>query len=218
MALKVGERNGKRAARATRPISARGAPPVRRRSWPLIAAGVLAMALGALGFGLARASIDHRVAVLALTRNVGAGQQLSSADLAVVEVSSSPGLSDVPSSQENSMIGRIVAMNLVAGGLLVPAELGSPATVQAGEAVVAVDVHQGSTPSSLQPGSHVIVVDTSTGSAAGGAGFGRATVLSESGPDASGDVSISLVVGAGTASEIASASAAGNVALVVVPS
>jgi hypothetical protein len=216
MALKLGERNGKRVSDTPRPTSARAAPPVRRRSWPLIAAGILAMALGALAFGLARTSIDHRMSVLALARNVGAGQQLSSSDLAVVEVSSSAGLSVVPASEEAAMVGRTVAMNLVAGGLLVPAEIGAPATVHAGEAVVAVDVHQGAVPSSLQPGSRVDVVDTA--GSAGGQVFGRATVLSEFGPDASGDMSISLVAGAGMAPEIAAASSAGDVALVVVPS
>src|SRR5580700_7299693 len=121
MAVKLGESNGKRVADAVRPAPVRVVPPVRRRSWPLVAAGILAMACGALAFGLARSSIDHRVAVLAVVRNVSAGQQLASSDLGVVEVSTSAGLSVVPATGESSIVGRTVATNLVAGGLLVPA-------------------------------------------------------------------------------------------------
>jgi hypothetical protein len=173
------------------------------------------MAIGAIGFGLARSSIDHRVAVIALAQNVTAGHQLTADDLVVVEVSTSPGLSIVPALQESSMVGRTVATNLFAGGLLVPAELGSPVSVQTGDAVVAVDVHQGSVPSTLQPGSHVRVVDTAAGS--GGRVVGQATVLSIAGPDASGGVSVSLVATAAAAPPIATASATGDVSLVVVP-
>jgi hypothetical protein len=215
MAVRLGERNGKRVVDTPRPPSARAAPPVRRRSWPLVAAGVLAMAIGAIGFGLARSSIDHRMAVIALAQNVTAGHQLTADDLVVVEVSTSPGLSIVPASQESSVVGRTVATNLVAGGLLVLAELGSPVSVRAGEAIVAVDVHQGSVPSTLQPGSHVLVVDTAAGS--GGRVVGPATVLSIAAPDASGGVSVSLVATAAAAPPIAAASAGDDVSLVVVP-
>lgn len=218
MAVKLGERNGKRVADVARPASVRAAPPVRRRSWPLVASGVLAMAIGALAFGLARSSIDHRVAVLAVVQNVTAGQQLSSSDLGVVEVSASSGLAVVPASEEPSMIGRTVSTSLVAGGLLVPAELGSPVAVKPGDGVVAVDLHQGAVPSSLQPGSSVIVVDTAAGAGSGGRVIGQATVLSISGPDGSGDMSLSLVAPVGAAPTVAAAAAAGNVSVVVVPS
>jgi len=102
MAVKLGERNGKRTAGAARPVSRAVAPAVRRRSWPLVATGVLAMAVGALAFGLARSSIDHRVAALALVRSVTAGQPVTLADLGIVEVSTSPGVSTVPASDESS--------------------------------------------------------------------------------------------------------------------
>jgi hypothetical protein len=218
MAVKLGERNGKRVADVARPVSVRAAPPVRRRSWPLVAAGVLAMAFGALAFGLARSSIDHRVAVLVLVQNVTAGQQLTSSDLGVVEVSASSRLSVVPASEEPSMIGRTVATNLVVGGLLVPAELGSPVAVKSGDGVVAVDLHQGAVPSSLQPGSSVLVVDTAAGAGSGGRVIGQATVLSISGPDPAGGMSLSLVSSVGVAPSIAAASAAGNVSVVVLAS
>lgn len=218
MTVKLGERNGKRLTDATRPAQVRAAPPVRRRSWPLVAAGVLAMAIGALAFGLARSSIDHRVAVLTVVTSVTAGQQLSPSDLGVVEVSASPGLSTIPASEEPSVVGRTVATNVVAGSLLVPADLGSPVAVKTGDAVVAVDVHQAAVPSSLEPGSSLLVVDTAAGAGSGGRVIGQATVLSVSGPDGSGDMSLSLVAAVGLAPAIAAASAGGNVTVVVVPS
>jgi hypothetical protein len=190
---------------------------VRRRSWPLVATGVLAMATGAIAFGLARSSIDHRVAVLALIRPVTAGQQVTSSDLGVVEVSTSPGLSIVPASGESSVLGRTAATNLVPGGLLVLGDLGASTTVKAGDGVVAVDLHQGSVPVSLQPGSRVLVVDTAAGGGGGTRVLGQATVLSASAPDPSGGVSDSLVAQASEAPLIAAASAAGNVSVVVLP-
>ena len=182
MAVKLGERNGKRTAGAARPSPGRVAPAVRRRSWPLVATGVLAMAVGALAFGLARSSIDHRVAALALVRSVTAGQPVTLADLGIVEVSTSP----VPASDESSVLGRTAATNLVPGGLLVPGDLGSPMTLKSGEGVVAVDLHQDSVPVSLQPGDRVLVVNTAAAGGSSGAVLGQATVLSVSGPDPSG--------------------------------
>jgi hypothetical protein len=217
MAVKLGERNGKRTAGAARPSPGRVAPAVRRRSWPLVATGVLAMAVGALAFGLARSSIDHRVAALALVRSVTAGQPVTLADLGIVEVSTSPGVSTVPASDESSVLGRTAATNLVPGGLLVPGDLGSPMTLKSGEGVVAVDLHQDSVPVSLQPGGRVLVVNTAAAGGSSGAVLGQATVLSVSGPDPSGGVSVSLVAPVGVAPSIAAASAAGNVSVVVLP-
>lgn len=175
------------------------------------------MALGALAFGLARSSIDHRQAVLALVSPVTAGQPLTSADLGVADISTSPGVAMVPASQESSILGRTAATNLVAGALLAPSELGSPTTVKSGDGIVAVDLHQGSVASSMQPGGKVIVVNTAAAGGSGGKVLGQATVLSVAAPDATGDVSVSLVAPVAAAPSIAAASAAGNVALVVLP-
>jgi hypothetical protein len=216
MAAKLGERNGKATAGHSR-LSQWVTPPVRRRSWPLVATGVLAMAVGALVFGLARSSIDHRQSVLALVRPVTAGQSLTSSDLGVVEVSISPGISAVASYEESSMLGRTASTNLVAGELLVSSELGASSTVKPGDAVVAVDLHSGSVPVSLAPGDRVIVIDTAASGGSTSSVLGQASVLSVSGPDPSGDVSVSLVAPVGVAPSMATASAAGNVSVVLLP-
>ncbi|MHB8246073.1 MAG: hypothetical protein ACYDGN_12115 [Acidimicrobiales bacterium] len=217
MATKLGERNGKPATRLSRLSPGKVAPPVRRRSWPLVGAGVLAMAIGALGFGLARSSIDHRVAVLSLTRPVTAGQQVTASDLGVVRVSVSTGISVVPANLESSVVGRTAATNLVAGGLLVSSELGAPTTVKPGYGVVAVDLRQGSVPVLLQAGSHVLVVDTAAGGGSTSRVLGHATVLSVSGASPAGGVSVSIVAPLGATPSILAASAAGNISVVVLP-
>jgi len=182
-----------------------------------VATGVLAMAVGALVFGLARSSIDHRQTVLALVHPVTAGESLTSSDLGVVEVSISPGISVIPSYEESSVLGRTASTNLVAGELLVPAELGASSTVKPGDSVVAVDLHQGSVPVSLVPGDRVIVIDTAASGGSTSSVLGQASVLAVSGPDPSGDVSVSLVAPIGAAPSMAAASAVGNVSVVLLP-
>jgi len=145
-----------------------GLPGGRRRSVPHLAVGALLVVVCALGFALAAGNVDHRRAVLALSRPVTVGQRLSSADVASVRVSAGSGVATLPSSALSEVVGQTVAVSLPAGALLSRAELGAVA-LPAGQAVVAVAVQPGQAPPDLAEGEHVALVRVPTSGAAAGA-------------------------------------------------
>jgi hypothetical protein len=220
--------NGKGAIAGVRP---RPAPPSglgRRRQVPWIVGGVLLVVGCALAFGVASLRAQRGEEVLAVARAVPAGQLLGAGDLQVVKVSASSGLDPVPAATEAGLLGRPAAVGLVAGTLLTPADLGSPPPGTAGSDVVALALKAGAYPPSLGPGERVEVVPvtrsaaTSSGPAplSGQLGSVRAVVvgLDQAPAGSSAQVVVSLEVAPSDAAEVASLAAAGEAALVVLPS
>jgi hypothetical protein len=129
----------------------------------------------ALIFAVMATRSGRPVGVLALSRDVAAGQVLSAADLTTVDVAAggaaAPGL--VPAGQKHDWVGRTLTGPLPAGQLLSPANLGPAAWPPDGQAVVAVALQAGHLPAGVVVGSQVRVVlpasapASSTGSSAG---------------------------------------------------
>src|SRR5690606_19287468 len=92
-----------------------------RRGW--VGIGVLAIVLAALGSATLFRAIGPSQEYLALARDVPVGAQVTASDLRVVRLSASPGLSSVPLSEVDQVIGRYAAVPLVAGSLLTPEQL-----------------------------------------------------------------------------------------------
>src|SRR5436190_52996 len=185
------------------PNGSRLVPPGRQRSVPLAVIGVLLCFFGAMVFGALHLRLDHRVAVLAVARPVGAGDVIHEADLRVARVSAS-GLATVAADDRGSVVGHIAAVSLAPGSLLVRSDLGSSSSLQSGQAVVGVALKAGQLPGVLRPGDRVLIVDTgpSTTDAAGTAATSagahvQATVAAVSeAPDSPGLTVVSLAVGA----------------------
>ena len=216
--------NGKGALNARRQKPAAPSAVQRRRQVPWIVAGVLLVVGCALAFGVASVRATHGEDVLALARSVPAGRVVQPGDLRVVKVTPTAGLDPVPAVSESSTVGRPAAVALVAGTLHTPADLGTPSG-GSGD-VVAVALKAGAYPPSLGPGGRVDVVPVVGGSSSGSApisgqsGSIGAVVLSVDATPAgsSADAVVSLQVNPADADEVAALAAAGQIALVELPS
>ncbi len=216
--------NGKGTLSARRQKPAASSAVQRRRQVPWIVAGVLLVVGCALAFGVASVRASHGEDVLAVARSVPAGHVVQPGDLRVVKVTPTAGLDPVPAVSESSTVGRPAAVALVAGTLLTPADLGTPSG-GSGD-LVAVALKAGAYPPSLGPGGRVDVVPVVGGSSSGSApisgqcGSIGAGVLSVDATPAgsSADAVVSLQVNAAVADEVAALAAAGQIALVELPS
>src|SRR5579883_2023357 len=203
-------------------LPVRPGPGPRRRSMPLIAAGVLFAFGGALVFALAYLGAGHREAVLDVTQAVPAGGIIVGSDLGTV-LAAAPGVSLVPASQRSAVIGKVAQVSLVPGSLLSAGQFGQGPAVAGGQAVVGIALKAGGMPTGLVPGEQVMIVDTGpSGSAtslappsAGSVLVPQATVFAipsaQDLPQGAGTDVVSVVVPAGTAPGVAAAGAAGQV-------
>jgi hypothetical protein len=206
-----------------RPGSLAPLPRQRRRS--MLALGLVLAGLGALAGAWAWTSSSHRVTVLAVTRAVPPGTQVTAADLAPEAVSVGSGVKTIPARQESQVTGEVAAVGLVPGTLLAPGDLTSALVPGKGQQLVPVDLKSTQLPASgLAPGEQVQVI--ATPGAAGQAGQVQsgsapltggvaATVYAVSPPDASGDVVVDLLVAAAEGPPVAQQDSTGQIALIV---
>jgi hypothetical protein len=190
----------------------------------MLALGVVLAGLGALAGAWVFASFSNRVEVLALTRNVAMGAQLTPSDLAPVAISAGSGVKTIATRQEAQVTGLVAAVGLRAGALLVPADLTSALVPGAGQQLVPVALKSDQLPASgLAPGGQVLVVPTP--GAAGQQASGQAVlaqavpaaVFRVSAPDENGNVVVDLLVAAGQGPPVARQASTGQIALIVTP-
>lgn len=145
----------------TRPgRSGSGLPRVRARRNPvLLAAGAALVVVGAAGVAWLVTSVAGTSPVLVTTHAVPAGAVISSADLAVAQVSLDPAVATVPANQRSSVVGQRAASALPAGLLLTPASTTSAPVPAPGQTLVGVAVTPRQLPAApLQTGDPVTVV------------------------------------------------------------
>ncbi len=209
-----------------------GIPPFpaaaqRRRQVPWMVAGVLLVAGCALAFAVTSLHLQSGQQVLVISRSVAVGQVVTAGDLGVARMSVNTGLHPVAADEESSVLGRPIAVPLVAGTLLTASELGSSPAVSDDSDVVAVGLKAGQYPPSLGAGDRVRVVPVPGGSEVATAGGGKvtditpvpATVLAlDPAPEGSGTTAVaSLAVSPRDATTVAQLAAADEVSLVQVP-
>ena len=197
----------------------RSTPVAKRRQLSVVVVGVFLILGGALAFTDASLHLGSRENVLVATKAVAAGQLLSPNDLTTAAVSRGSGLPFVAADEESTVVGRPLAVPVVAGAPITTGDIGAPSSVVAGSDIVAVLLKPGGFPPGLAAGDHVEVVPVAaTGSAsqASSANPVRATVLSVSGAasDANGSSVIGLQVANGDATTVAQLAAAGEASLV----
>lgn len=190
-----------------------------------MAAGVVLVVLCALGtYWLTQRSAE-RVAVVGVARDVSWGELVTSADLVQVEVVNDPALKPVPWSDVSSLVGQHAAADLQAGSLLTAKSVTGAEVPGPGDALVGVSVKQAQMPvTTLRPGDRVLLVTTAdttaqpaAGAASPAAGAIEATVFTVGSTDSSGARTVDVVLAEDQAARVASASAAGKVAIVLVP-
>ena len=213
--------DGRQASNGARPATAQGRPAGRHRQVPLVVVGVLLVIGCALAFTDASLHLGSREEVLVVAQPLAAGQVLTPGDLRAAKVSTGSGLAAIPATDESSVVGRSVAVPLVAGALLTSGEVGAVSPVGSGSDVVALALKAGSFPPDLAAGDRVQVVPvsspTNTASVGGTAGSPvAATVLGvQAAPaDSSSGTVFSLQVAKSDADEVASLAAANEASLV----
>ncbi len=200
----------------------------RRVHVPWVVAGVLLVVGCALAFAVASTRATTAKSVLVATQSLHAGTVLGPSDLRAVRLQGTAVGSFLPASAEASVLGRPLAVPLVAGAPLSTAEVGAPSGLGAGEAVVALALKAGQYPPALATGDQVAVVPTPTPgqSAVGGSGSAStqsqlvtATVSAINTPPASSQaaVVVSLTLPEPDATGVAQLEAAGEATLVIIP-
>ena len=200
----------------------------RRVHVPWVVAGVLLVAGCALAFAVASARVTTAKSVLVATQSLPAGTVLGPSDLRAVRLQGTAVSSFLPASAEASVLGRPLAVALVAGAPLSTAEVGMPTGLGTGEAVVALALKAGQYPPALATGDQVAVVPTPAPgqSAVGGSGsasaqsqLATATVSAIDTPPASSQaaVVVSLTLPEPDAAGVAQLEAAGEATLALVP-
>jgi hypothetical protein len=163
---------------AARAVTGAARVPQRRRRRPaVLALAVALVASGGLGGAALYLTTGQRVAVLALARDVPAGQQVEPADLVQVRISLDPSLKAL--SADSKVVGMRATTDLKQGTLLTASELSNEPLVGNGEQVVGVAAKRSQLPARpLTAGTWVVLVYTPSagngGSSGGGSGGGSA--------------------------------------------
>lgn len=149
-------------ATSTRPAAAplavaRNAP--RRRSFAQGALAVLLIAAGALTAGYVVQRMGSTHDFLAVARPVGAGAEITSADLVVVRVNDAAGLRPVPAGRLNGVLGKHAMMALVPGTLLTDAQLTDVPIPSPGHQLIGLALEEDQIPGSrLSVGASALLV------------------------------------------------------------
>lgn len=197
------------------------APAATRRSYPVLAAGLLAALVGALLFSTIASGFDKRQAVLTVARPVAAGDLLTRDDLQTVKVSTSSSAGFVAAKDLDRIVGRTAAVPLVAGSVLAPGQLGSASGLESGQAAVGLLLDPGRFPPGLRSGDRVAVVSAPTGPLPTGDGtprLGTGVVEAVAPAPGTSGVTALLRMGAEQSDVVAAEGAARRVALVLLPS
>ncbi|MGP4001333.1 SAF domain-containing protein [Streptomyces sp. 8N706] len=201
------------------------APVKRERRWSVAALCIVLAVLAGLGAAAAVTSASDRTKVLAIARDVPAGQALTAADLTVAEVSADAAVTPVPASQKASMVGKRSAVDLRKGGLLTTSQLAKGTGLGDDKQQVGVQVKRGQAPAgTLAPGDKVLAVTTpaqgeqqTSKEAEAPPSTITAVVVTVSRPDASGNVVVNLAVATTDGPLLATRAAQGRIAIVREP-
>src|SRR5262245_43399134 len=200
------------------PAADRGAPTLlpgggRQRRWSLALVAVLVTLGSALAFAVLWMNAGGRQPVLAMARDVPAGQTIQAADLRVVRVAADGGIRPVSSSARSQVIGRPAAVDLVAGTLIVPGDIGDNSGLKTGTELIAVPVPRLRVPGgSLQRGDNVILYRTGGDNGAQPELIGSARVFEVTEPDdQQSDVRVSVVVDQELGMQVSAAAAGGEI-------
>lgn len=208
----------------TRPAGRRAVPPappaVRTRRRPsVLAAGVALVAVGALGAAYLAQVVGQTVPVVAVARDVAAGDVIERADLTIANLSSDPALSPIPAADLAGLVGQRAAAALTAGSLLTEAAVTDQVLPAAGQSLVGVALTTAQMPAEpLRAGDRVRIVDTPVSQGEPPATTPASIngqVVSVTGPDSSGLIVVNVTVPTGRAADLAARVATGRVALVL---
>jgi hypothetical protein len=188
-----------------------------RRGW--VGIGVLAIVLAALGSATLFRAVGPSQEYLAVARDVPVGARVTSDDLRIVRLNSSPGLSPVPLEQADQVVGAYAAVPLTAGTLLTMDQLTGERVPGPGQQLVAIGLSRDRLPGgTLRAGDPVLLVATVNQDDSGQPRTfdGRVHEVQEA--QARGDnVVLSLLVADRDGAVVAALAAGGDLTVVLVP-
>jgi flagella basal body P-ring formation protein FlgA len=104
-------------------------------------------AVGGLAVAVMLTQAGHRVAVLAVARDVPVGAIVTADDLTIAHVSADPNLSPIRASEEGSIVGQVAAVDLTAGSLLTRSALNQGSSgLAAGQQLIGLPLKPGQMP------------------------------------------------------------------------
>lgn len=190
---------------------------------------------GLIGFASTQLLTKH-TSVLVVAQDVPVGATISSSDLSVASVTTAPGISTIPASQESQIVGLVAQVGLVKGTNLTRAQVGTASGFTPGEQLVALALKQGQFPArGLSAGEKILIVatpgqggsttsSTAPGGRSGSPGAGAAnsgidaTVVDVGGLNQATQVTVVDVRVASTDGvPVAQLASTGNVSLILLP-
>jgi len=135
---------------------------------PALAAGSVAVVLVSIAaFVAIYSGANHQVSVLTVLHPVAEGQPITSADLGADSITSQGALPGIPVAQASGVVGKVAAVPLVPGSLVVASDVTDTQPIASGNAVVGIALKDGQLPAGgLEPGDQVMVVQTDAPGAA----------------------------------------------------
>jgi len=195
--------------------SGAGLAPVsaRRRPW-LIGLGALLASVGALVVVWLIGAAGQRQEVLAVRMDVAYGGVLSADDVALARVSVDPGVSVIPGSQRDLVVGQVATTTLAPGMILSPSMISPDGEPGPGRVLVPVAVASERMPAGgLRAGDRILAIDAESEDA-----FGTSATVVRVGPmDINGITVVDVTAPSAAGPQLAVAAANGRVALVVEP-
>ncbi|MFC7883883.1 hypothetical protein ACFUVV_18705 [Streptomyces sp. NPDC057376] len=236
--MKIQERTGAGAGRSAAPaqpsVGDRLPSPPRERKPALAALAVLLVLLGALGATMLVLRVGERVEVVKVTKDIPPGGKITDQNSTIVMVADDPGIHYIKESQLKT-IQTYQAVTMIPGGSLPVGEMfAKEPKMPAGKASVGVALKEGQYYADIKGGDTVAAYrvgsrgadssdsdQDSSSSSSGNALIATASVENVKGDGdatvSTGSKSITLLVDEADAAALASASSAGEVALVRVP-
>ncbi|GAA1851944.1 SAF domain-containing protein [Myceligenerans crystallogenes] len=195
-------------------------PPKMRRRPAMIAASVACIAVGGLVSAWAWQTTSNTNSVLTVRQDVLRGEVVTRDDLVVVQAGADLAIKAVPGELLEEVAGKTAALDIAAGSVVTPGQLTDEPVPASDRSVVGVSLAAGLLPAGqVHNGDRVRVVVTEgggeAGTTSGTAGSVEGIVRGIQSDEVTGNTLASVEVAADEAVRVASAAAAGKVALVL---
>jgi len=198
-------------------------PNPRRRSPALASLGVVLVVVGALaGWRYVSAASSDDRPYIAVFQPVSAGEQITAADLQVVTITSARGLTPVPASEMDTIVGEYAKVALLPGTLLTHGDVTPTNAVGPNQALVGLKLAATQRPGrALRAGDHVLLVSVpqsnGTNQASGTSlPLLPATIVDVGAPDNENTAVVDVLVPVSDATSVAALANLGQVSVVLV--
>lgn len=195
-------------------------PPTKSRRRPaVIAAGIALAIVGGLGSWYYASSVGNTTTVLTTKDTVNRGEEITTDDLATIEIAGGQGTTAFTAAQASDVVGMTATVDLPGGSLLTAENVGNAIAIENGQSIVGVALTVAQMPSySLAAGDSIRLVDTPVAQGDPPATTPKsfeATVFTTRYEESTSQWIIDLVVSEDQAADIAARAATGRIALIL---